>query len=175
MAEKNRDSDISAVELAEISRKVGIGAVKYADLSKTRTNDYIFDWDGMLSFEGNTAPYLQYAYTRIVSIFRRAEVNIAEFDAPISAQLPQERALALHLLGFGDVIEQVAKECYPHLLCTYLYELASLFMSFHEAAPILKEGVVAEDKASRLALAKRSANTLSKGLELLGIETMERM
>jgi len=175
VAEKNRDSDISAVELAEISRKVGIGAVKYADLSKTRTNDYIFDWDGMLSFEGNTAPYLQYAYTRIVSIFRRAEVNIAEFDAPISAQLPQERALALHLLGFGDVIEQVAKECYPHLLCTYLYELASLFMSFYEAAPILKEGVVAEDKASRLALAKRSANTLSKGLELLGIETMERM
>ena len=175
VAEKNRDSDISAVELAEISRKVGIGAVKYADLSKTRTNDYIFDWDGMLSFEGNTAPYLQYAYTRIVSIFRRAEVNIAEFDAPISAQLPQERALALHLLGFGDVIEQVAKECYPHLLCTYLYELASLFMSFYEAAPILKEGVSAEHKASRLALAKRSANTLNKGLELLGIETMERM
>ena len=175
VAEKNHDSDLSAAELAEISRKVGIGAVKYADLSKTRTNDYIFDWDSMLSFEGNTAPYLQYAYTRIVSIFRRAEVTLEAFDAPIAAQLPQERALALHLLGFSDLIDQVAKECYPHLLCTYLYELASLFMSFYEAAPILKEGVSAEDKASRLALAKRSANTLSKGLELLGIETMERM
>ena len=175
VAEKNRDSDISPAELSEIARKVGIGAVKYADLSKTRTNDYIFDWDSMLSFEGNTAPYLQYAYTRIVSIFRRAEIELSSFDAAIAVELPQERALALHLLGFEDLLAQVAKECYPHLLCSYLYELASLFMSFYEAAPILKEGVAPAVKASRLALAKRSADTLALGLELLGIETMQRM
>ena len=175
VAEKNRDSDISADELAEIARKVGIGAVKYADLSKTRTNDYIFDWDSMLSFEGNTAPYLQYAYTRIVSIFRRADIELNSFAAAIAVELPQERALALHLLGFEDLLAQVAKECYPHLLCNYLYELASLFMSFYEAAPMLKEGVAPAVKASRLALAKRSADTLALGLELLGIETMQRM
>lgn len=175
VAEKNRDSDISADELAEIARKVGIGAVKYADLSKTRTNDYIFDWDSMLSFEGNTAPYLQYAYTRIVSIFRRADIELSSFAAAIAVELAQERALALHLLGFEDLLAQVAKECYPHLLCNYLYELASLFMSFYEAAPMLKEGVAPAVKASRLALAKRSADTLALGLELLGIETMQRM
>lgn len=175
VAEKNRDSDISPAELSEIARKVGIGAVKYADLSKTRTNDYIFDWDSMLSFEGNTAPYLQYAYTRIVSIFRRAEIELNSFHAAIAVELPQERALALHLLGFEDLLAQVAKECYPHLLCSYLYELASLFMSFYEAAPMLKESVAPAVKASRLALAKRSADTLALGLELLGIETMQRM
>ncbi len=175
VAEKNRDSDISPAELSDIARKVGIGAVKYADLSKTRTNDYIFDWDSMLSFEGNTAPYLQYAYTRIVSIFRRAEIELNSFHAAIAVELPQERALALHLLGFEDLLAQVAKECYPHLLCSYLYELASLFMSFYEAAPILKESVAPAVKASRLALAKRSADTLALGLELLGIETMQRM
>lgn len=175
VAEKNRDSDIDAAELAEIARKVGIGAVKYADLSKTRTNDYIFDWDSMLSFEGNTAPYLQYAYTRIISIFRRAEISLDSFEAAVAVELPQERALALHLLGFESLLEQVARDCYPHLLCTYLYELASLFMSFYEAAPILKDGVTASERDSRLALAKQSATRLALGLELLGIETMERM
>ncbi len=175
VAEKNRDSDIGADELAEIARKVGIGAVKYADLSKTRTNDYIFDWDSMLSFEGNTAPYLQYAYTRIVSIFRRAGLAIDSFAGAVAIELPQERALALHLLGFEELLEQVARDCYPHLLCNYLYELASLFMSFYEAAPILKEGVTAISKESRLALAMQSAKTLALGLELLGIDTMDRM
>ncbi|GAA6150838.1 arginine--tRNA ligase [Pseudoteredinibacter isoporae] len=172
---KSKNPDLSEDECAEIGRKVGIGAVKYADLSKTRTNDYIFSWESMLSFEGNTAPYLQYAYARIQSIFRRAAVNADEINATLTLKASEEQALALKLLRFDEAIEQVAKEAYPHILCTYLYETASLYMKFYEACPILKDGVSEEDKMSRLQLCAATASILRTGLGLLGIETMEKM
>ena len=172
---RQKNNDLDDQEIKEIARKVGIGAVKYADLCKTRTNDYIFDWDSMLSFEGNTAPYLQYAYTRICSIFRKAEINLEGFTAKINIGEPQEKQLALKLLQFNDVVEQVAAECYPHTLCNYLYELSSLFMSFYEHCPILKSDVSPETAKSRLQLAACSAAILKQGLDLLGIEVMEKM
>ncbi len=172
---ESKNPELSEEERKEIGRKVGIGAVKYADLSKTRTNDYIFSWESMLSFEGNTAPYLQYAYARIQSIFRRAEVDAQSIDGELNLQTNEEQALALKLLRFDEAIEQVAKEAYPHILCTYLYETASLYMKFYEACPILKEGVSEEDKMSRLALCAATANILRTGLDLLGIEVMEKM
>ena len=172
---RQKNNDLDDQEIKEIARKVGIGAVKYADLCKTRTNDYIFDWDSMLSFEGNTAPYLQYAYTRICSIFRKADINLDDFTAKISISQPQEKQLALKLMQFNDVVEQVAAECYPHTLCNYLYELSSLFMSFYEHCPILKSDVPPETAKSRLQLSACSADVLSKGLALLGIEVMEKM
>jgi arginyl-tRNA synthetase len=170
---KEKNPDITDANLAEISKKVGIGAVKFADLSKNRTSDYIFNWKTMLSFEGATAPYLQYAYSRIQSIFSKA--GSENNNAPISIIEPQEKALALKLLQLEDVIDAVISECTPNLLCNYLYELASLYMSFYEACPILKEGISDEVKASRLALCKVIADTLKQGLDILGIETMERM
>ena len=170
-----KNPDLAPGEIKEIARKVGIGAIKYADLSKTRTNDYIFDWDAMLSFEGNTSPYLQYAYTRIRSIFRKAGAEIDSFSAPVQLQQPQEKTLALTLLQFNDVLDQVAADCYPHSLCTYLYELASAFMSFYEHCPVLKEGVDSSTQQSRLQLCALSAATLAQGLDLLGIEVMEKM
>jgi arginyl-tRNA synthetase len=172
---REKNNDLGDKEIMEIARKVGIGAVKYADLCKTRTNDYIFDWDSMLSFEGNTSPYLQYAYTRICSIFRKAEINLEDFTAKINIGKPQEKQLALKLLQFNDVVEQVAAECYPHTLCSYLYELSSLFMSFYEHCPILKSDVPPETATSRLQLAANSAAILKQGLDLLGIEVMEKM
>ncbi len=172
---RQKNTDLSEEEITEIAQKVGIGAVKYADLSKTRTNDYIFDWDSMLSFEGNTAPYLQYAYTRIYSIFRKAGIALEDFSADVIIDAPQEKQLALKLLQFNDVIHQVAEDCYPHSLCNYLYELSSLFMSFYEHCPILKTGVNPETAKSRLQLCAQSASALQKGLDLLGIEVMEKM
>jgi arginyl-tRNA synthetase len=172
---REKNAGLSADEIAEIGRKVGIGAVKYADLGKTRTNDYIFDWDSMLSFEGNTAPYLQYADTRIRSIFRKANIDKDSHKAEIIIEQNQEKQLALKLLQFEEVLQQVASDAYPHTLCNYVYDVASLFMSFYEHCPILKEGVSEESKNSRLMLSKLSSDILSKGLELLGIETMERM
>jgi arginyl-tRNA synthetase len=172
---REKNTDLSDQEITIIARKVGIGAVKYADLSKTRTNDYIFDWDAMLSFEGNTAPYLQYAYTRISSIFRKADIELETFSANITITEFQEKQLALKLLQFNEVVNQVAIDCYPHSLCNYLYELSSLFMSFYEHCPILKSGTEAETANSRLQLCAYSASILRKGLDLLGIEVMERM
>ena len=171
--EKNPDLDDSEIKL--IARKVGIGAIKYADLSKTRTNDYIFDWNAMLSFEGNTSPYLQYAYTRIRSIFRKAGIEAEGFSAPVSIEQAQEKALALKLLQFNEVLDQVAADCYPHILCTYLYELASAFMSFYEQCPVLKDGVDSATQQSRLQLCALSATTLAQGLNLLGSEVLEKM
>ncbi len=159
----------------DIARKVGIGAVKYADLSKTRTNDYVFNWDTMLSFEGNTAPYLQYAYTRIQSIFRKAEIDPDNLTGNIVLGSEQEKALAIKLLQLGEVLEQVAQDAMPHLLCTYLYDLASLYMRFYEACPILKSDVPAELRASRLRLCHAVSRTLATGLDMLGIEVSERM
>ncbi|TDF39748.1 arginine--tRNA ligase [Alteromonadaceae bacterium M269] len=170
-----RDSDISDEERQDIAVKVGISAVKYADLSKNRTTDYIFDWDTMLSFEGNTAPYLQYAYTRVKSIFRKANVDIEAINADVVIAESQEKALAVKLLQYQEPIMQVASDATPHVLCTYIYELASLFMSFYEACPILKDGIDAEVRDSRLMLAALTAKTLKSGLDLLGIDTMEKM
>ena len=172
---KSKNPNLDSTEITEISRKVGIGAVKYADLSKTRTNDYIFDWDSMLSFEGNTGPYMQYAYTRIASIFRKAGIDTAQFNGKVVLEKEQEKALALKIMRFSEVLDQVIEDAYPHVLCTYLYELASLFMSFYEACPILKEDVSEAQKQSRLQLCKASAASLKLGLELLGIDVMERM
>ena len=173
IAEKNPDYDDE--KLTEIATKVGIGAVKFADLSKNRTSDYIFNWKTMLSFEGATAPYLQYAYSRIQSIFSKAEVNPLQFDKSFDIVEPQEKALALKLLQLEDVIDAVINECTPNLLCNYLYELASLYMSFYEACPILKAGIDEQVKQSRLALCTQISQTLKQGLDILGIEVMERM
>ena len=171
VTEKNPTLD--ETERRAIAHTVGIGAVKYADLSKNRNSDYIFNWETMLSFEGNTAPYLQYAYARIKSIFRRAQLETG--NASIVLQASAERVLAVKLLQFTEVTDSVAKEGLPNHLCTYLYELAGNFMSFYEACPILKEGVDAEVRDSRLHLAQVTAQTLQTGLALLGIEVMERM
>ncbi len=170
-----RDNDLSEQELADVARIVGIGAVKYADLSKNRTTDYMFNWDTMLSFEGNTAPYLQYAYTRIQSIFRKSGISAENLNVAIVIEDTKEHALAVQLLQFEEVIGVVSREATPHVLCTYLYELASAFMSFYEACPILKDDVSEPVRDSRLSLALLTANTLKQGLGLLGIETLEKM
>ncbi|WP_293746854.1 arginine--tRNA ligase [uncultured Paraglaciecola sp.] len=170
-----RESDLSAQERKIIADKVGIGAVKYADLSKNRTTDYIFNWDSMLSFEGNTAPYLQYAYARVQSIFRKAHVDDVNLQADIQLDEMQEQLLAIKLMQYVEAIKQVSNEATPHVLCTYIYELASLFMGFYEACPILKEGIDEQTKNSRLMLAQLTAKTLQSGLDLLGIETMDKM
>ncbi|MBG2922593.1 arginine--tRNA ligase [Proteus mirabilis] len=170
--EKNPDMDEE--ELNNIARVVGIGAVKYADLSKNRTTDYIFDWDLMLSFEGNTAPYMQYAYTRVASIFKRAEIDESALTQPISLTQPHEKQLALRLVQFDETITQVAREGTPHVMCAYLYDLAQSFSGFYENCPILS----AENdnvRQSRLKLARLTARTLKQGLETLGIETVDRM
>lgn len=172
---REKNSELSPEAMAEIGRKVGIGAVKYADLSKTRTNDYVFNWDAMLSFDGNTAPYLQYAYTRVRSIFRRAGVEPGSLSDTIQLAQAEERALAIKLLQFSEALDQVARDAMPHLLCTYLYDLASLYMRFYEACPVQKDGVPAELRASRLRLCDLVSRTLAQGLELLGIEVMEQM
>jgi arginyl-tRNA synthetase len=175
---KEKNPEITDADLTEISNKVGIGAVKFADLSKNRTSDYIFNWQTMLSFEGATAPYLQYAYSRIQSIFSKAGTvkdNAIINPSIIKIVESQEKVLALKLLQLEDVVDAVISECTPNLLCNYLYELASLYMSFYEACPILKEGISDEVKASRLALCKVVADTLKQGLDILGIEVMDRM
>ena len=155
-----------------ISQKVGIAAVKYADLSKNRTSDYIFDWATMLSFEGNTAPYLMYAYARIRSILMKA--NREESNNKISElKTPLERLLLTKLIQFPEIIDSVASDCFPNLLCNYLYELAGMFMRFYEECPILSENQ--DLRQSRLSLSHYSSLTLKQGLELLGIETLSQM
>ena len=164
-------SETARKDIAKIARTVGIGAVKYADLSKNRTSDYVFDWDAMLSFEGNTAPYLQYAYTRVQSVFRKA----GEWDATAPTVLtePLEKQLAAELLKFEDVLQSVTDTAYPHYLAAYLYQIATLFSRFYEACPILKsEGAT---RNSRLQLAKLTGDTLKQGLELLGIDVLDVM
>ncbi len=158
----------------EIARVVGIGAVKYADLSQNRTSDYVFSWEKMLSLEGNTAPYMQYAYARIRSIFRKGKVAADDLrGAEFTIAAPAERALAVKLLQLPETLQAVAGECLPNLLCGYLYDLAGAFMSFYEACPVLEAAGAA--RASRLALCDLTARTIRCGLELLGIETVEQM
>lgn len=170
-----KQSELDPGQRREVARKVGIGAIKYADLSKTRTHDYVFSWEAMLSMEGNTAPYLQYAYTRVKSLFRNAKQQPGSLRSDITIGTDEERALVLKLLQFSEAVQQVAREAYPHVLCSYLYEVASLYMRFYEACPILKDGVSESLRDSRLRLCELVAQTLDTGLNLLGIETMERM
>lgn len=172
---KEKNPEMPAEQLKEVAEKVGIGAVKFADLSKNRTSDYIFNWQTMLSFEGATAPYLQYAYSRIQSIFTKAGIDAKSTTTPVSIEAPQEKALAMKLLQLEEVLDAVISEGTPNLLCNYLYELASLYMSFYEACPILKDEITEQVKLSRLALCSSIANTLKQGLDILGIEVMERM
>ena len=171
---KGKNPELDEAELRSIAQAVGIGAVKYADLSKHRTSDYSFNFEQMLSFEGNTAPYLLYAYTRVASVFRKLGKGIEEIGGQISLQAEQEQALAAKLGQFGEVLNSVAAKGVPHVLCSYLYDLAGLFSSFYENCPILS----AEDEAvqqSRLRLAALTGRTLKQGLELLGLTTLERM
>ncbi|MFK8260728.1 arginine--tRNA ligase [Erwinia sp. AnSW2-5] len=169
-----KNPDMPADELKALANIVGIGAVKYADLSKSRTTDYIFDWDNMLAFEGNTAPYMQYAYTRVLSVFRKAGIDEHGITGATAIVEDREAALAVRLLQFEETITQVARDGMPHVMCAYLYDLAGLFSGFYEHCPIL----TAEDdatKQSRLRLALLTAKTLKQGLDTLGIETVERM
>ncbi|MEV7007412.1 arginine--tRNA ligase [Streptosporangium sp. NPDC051022] len=173
-AEVIRDSDYDEAQREEIAHAVGMGAVKYADLSVSHDSEYVFDFDRMLALTGNTGPYLQYAQARIRSIFRKGGVDPAEATGPIVIGRPEERALALQLLGFGAVVAEVAANSAPHKLASYLFDTASAFTAFFEKCPVLK----AEDeatRASRLALCALTLRVLDTGLELLGVPVPERM
>ncbi|PHI30861.1 arginine--tRNA ligase [Budvicia aquatica] len=170
----DKNPDMSEDELRSVINAVGIGAVKYADLSKNRTTDYIFDWDNMLALEGNTAPYMQYAYTRVASIFKRAGIEENSLIGDLQLVDDREKALATRLLQFEETLYAVAREGTPHTMCSYLYDVAGLFSGFYENCPILNH----DDQAirnSRLQLAALTARTLKQGLDTLGIETVERM
>lgn len=172
VSEKN--PEMSEEERRALAEVVGVSAVKYADLSKSRTTDYIFDWDNMLAFEGNTAPYMQYAYTRVLSVFRKAGIEADAIQADITLTDDREALLATRLLQFEEVITQVARDGTPHVMCAYLYDVAGLFSGFYEHCPIL----AAEDEAtrqSRLQIAALTAKTLKLGLDTLGIKTVDRM
>ena len=172
IAEKN--PELAVEDRLAVARMIGIGAVKYADLSTDRVRDYVFDWDRMLSFDGNTAPYLQYAHARICSIFRRAEVERASLRSvvPVIAE-PQEKALALAVLGFDSAVADTLEKYSPHRLCTYLYDLATAFTSFYEHCPVLKADAAVRE--SRLALCDLTARVMDRGLNLLGIDAPEQM
>jgi len=166
-----KNPELDEATRREIARIIGLGALKYADLSNNRQSDYIFDWDKMLALQGNTAPYLQYAYTRVRSIFRKGGVEtVAETD--IRLDEPEELALAKHLLNFGMTLEAMAVEHRPNYLCDYLYKLAGYFAAFYEACPVLKAGA---EQQSRLALCELTARVLKEGLGVLGIELTEQM
>jgi arginyl-tRNA synthetase len=179
VSEKN--PDLPEAERKEIARVVGIGAVKYADLVPNRQSDYVFSWDKMLALNGNTAPYLQYAYARIRSIFRKGGLeapagpgaleNIA--SGPVSLNAPAEIALARQLLNFGLALEAVTEEYRPNYLCNFLYDLAGHFARFYENCPVLKAEL--KERASRLVLCDLTAKVLKQGLDVLGIETLEQM
>ncbi|HEX6467816.1 MAG TPA: arginine--tRNA ligase [Streptosporangiaceae bacterium] len=168
------DRDYDAAARKEIARAVGIGAMKYADLSVARDSEYVFDWDRMLALQGNTGPYLQYAVARIRSIFRRAGLDAAGATGPIVIGQPAERALALRVLGFGGAIDALIEEVTPHKLCAYIYALADAFTTFYETCPVLRAPDEAT-RASRLALCAVTLRTLVAGLGLLGVPTPERM
>ncbi len=173
VTEKN--PSLSEAERKEVARVVGLGAVKYADLAPNRQTDYVFNWDKMLAFQGNTAPYLQYAYTRIRSIFRKAtEDGIAvSSGARINAVEPDEIALAKHLLNFSLTLEYVIEDYRPNYLCAYLYELAGHYSRMYESCPVLKADE--PQRSSRLKLCELAGRVLKEGLNALGIETLEQM
>ncbi len=162
----------SEEELEKIAHIVGIGAVKYADLAINRESNYIFDWDKMLSFEGNTSLYMQYAYARIQSIFRKYGKSV---EGKIIIGDTLEHRLAVMLLRFEDVLNKAAEDAAPNQITTYLYELVTLFMRFYERNPILKEGVDEQTRISRLMLADLTARTIKQGLAILGIQVVDRL
>jgi arginyl-tRNA synthetase len=171
---KAKNPEMADDELRNIARVVGMASVKYADLSKHRTSDYVFSFDQMLSFEGNTAPYLLYAYTRVASIFRRGDIREDQLKGEVILEEEIEIDLAGKLIQFGEVVNRVAEKGWPHLLCGYLYELSGIFSSFYQSCPVLV-GENAEVRQSRLKLSLLTARILKQGLALLGIETLERM
>ncbi len=172
IAEKN--PDLGGDERAAVARMIGIGAVKYADLSTDRVKDYVFDLDRMVSFDGNTGPYLQYAHARICSIFRRAGIDRTSVrGVPMALDTPQERALALRLLAYPTAIDTTLETYSPHKLCTYVYDLATDFTAFYEHCPVLKADEPV--RSSRLAIADLTARTLAHALGLLGIDAPEQM
>ena len=171
---KEKNPDLSDERKDAIAVAVGIGAVKYADLSQNRASDYVFSWAKMLSFEGNTAPYMQYAYARVSSIFGKGGMTADDVSGNVTLAEQGERALGVKIAQFPETVEIVAADCMPNVLCAYLFDLATAFMSFYEACPVLK----ADDDAtrnSRLVLCKLTAITIKQGLDLLGIETIEQM
>ncbi|PBQ14891.1 arginine--tRNA ligase [Pseudomonas congelans] len=171
---KEKNPEVAEAELRSIAKAVGISAVKYADLSKHRASDYSFNFDQMLSFEGNTAPYLLYAYTRVAGVFRKLGTPFDASKGQIVLEAPQEQELAARLAQFTETLNNVAEKGTPHVLCAYLYDLAGLFSSFYENCPIL--GAENPDQQqSRLRLAALTGRTLKQGLDLLGLETLERM
>jgi len=169
----SRPSDLSEADRAAVARSLGIGAVKYADLSTERMRDYVFDWDRMLAFEGDTGPYLQYAHARIRSIFRRGEVGPPEPGTRPGVSEPQERALALQLLEFAAAVDATAEAYSPAKLCTYLFALATTFTTFYEACRVLVDHE--ETRTSRLALCDLTARVLAQGFSLLGMEAPDQM
>ena len=164
--------DLPEDQRKNIAHAIGIGAVKYSDLSKDRISDYVFSWDKMLSFEGNTAPYLQYVFARIKSIFRKSGES-ASAGGSMILDAPQELSLSKHILRLREVIEGVARDLKPHQLCTYLYDLATKFSAFYENCPVLQSEE--PTRSSRLALCDLTARTMETGLDLLGIEHPEQM
>ena len=169
---EEKNPDLVDAEKIDISEKVGIGAVKYYDLSQYRMTDYIFSWDRMLSFQGNTAPYLQNAYVRIRSIFRKAGEEFVPAKI-LSLTAPEEKNLATRLCQFAEVVPTVLNDFRPNILANYLYELANSFHSFYEACPVLKSEEPA--RSSRLALCELTSRVLRQGLDLLGIRVPEKM
>jgi arginyl-tRNA synthetase len=168
-----RPSELSPQCQAEVARALGIGAVKYADLSTERARAYVFDWDRMLAVDGDTGPYLQYAHARVRSIFRRAEVSPPEPGGVPALGEPAERALAMQILGFPAAVEEAALTYSPSKLCTYLFDLASTFSTFYESCRVLVEDEVV--RTSRLGLADLTARVLKEGLSLLGMEAPDQM
>ncbi len=166
--------DVPEDELFATARAVGIGAVKWADLKQNRTSDYVFSWEKLISFKGNSGPYVQYAHARVTSLFRKGDLDRASYlSGLVTLVCPEERELAKRLAVFADVVHAAAETAQPHLLCDHLYELARVFSGFYEACPVLKaEG---ETRESRLRLAAATAEQLNQGLTLLGITAIDRM
>lgn len=174
LIESKQPDTFSPETLQKMASVLGIASVKYADLSKNRASNYLFDWNTMLNFEGNTAPYLLYAYTRIHSLFQKAGITEESLDSPLQIESREEMMLAKHILQFPEILEVVAIKTTPHVLCTWLFELAGLFSTFYEACPILNHEIPAT-KNSRLKLAALTARVLKQGLALLGIPVLTRM
>jgi arginyl-tRNA synthetase len=169
---RSKRPDFSEQHVASVANAVGIGAVKYADLSKDRVSDYVFSWEKMLALDGNTAPYLQYAHARIQSIFRKAGGK-ADRSARIILESPCELAIAKHILRLGEVLAVAARDLKPHHLCTYLYDLSTKFSSFYDECPVIQSEE--PTRSSRLLLCELTARTLEIGLDLLGIEHPDEM
>jgi arginyl-tRNA synthetase len=171
---REKNPDLPEEEIAKVANAVGLGAIRYVDLSQNRTSDYLFSWEKMLSFEGNTAPYLLYAVARIHSIFRKAGIEEADtFSAANCLDTDEEKALARKLLAFPSTIDNVLSDLRPHILCTYLFELAGVFSSFYNANKVIVEDAAIRDR--RLLLCARTLTVMETGLHLLGLETLERM